>query len=93
MPPHFTLLKIEGPDFDVPSINFDDLPEDWRARLEVTRDLGTGWLEKNESALVRVPSAIVPETMNCLFNPAHRQAVEFRIVEAIGYPFDPRLKG
>jgi RES domain-containing protein len=92
VPPEFTLLKIEGPDIDVPSINSDDLPEDWRARLEVTRDLGTGWLEKNESALLRVPSAIVPETTNCLFNPAHRQAAEFRLVEALGYPFDPRLK-
>jgi len=36
--------------------------------------------------------AIVPETMNCLFNPAHRNAGEFRIVEAIAYPFDARLK-
>lgn len=92
VPPEFTLLKIEGPDIDVPSINFDDLSEDWRARLEVTRDLGTDWLEKNESALLRVPSAIVPETTNCLFNPAHRQAAEFRLVGAMGYPFDPRLK-
>ena len=92
VPPEFTLLKIEGPDVDVPSINIDDLPGDWRARLEVTRDLGTDWLEKSESALLRVPSAIVPETMNCLFNPAHRQAAEFRIVEAMGYPFDPRIK-
>lgn len=92
VPPEYTLLKIEGPDIDVPSIKFDDLPEDWRARLEVTRDLGTDWLEKNESALLRVPSAIVPETTNCLLNPAHRQAAEFRLVEAMGYPFDPRLK-
>lgn len=92
VPPEFTLLKIEGPDIDAPSINFDDLPGDWRARLEVTRDMGTDWLERNESALLRVPSAIVPETTNCLFNPAHRQAAEFRLVEAIGYPFDPRLK-
>lgn len=61
-------------------------------QLEVTRDLGTAWLEKNEGLLVRIPSAIVPETVNYLFNPAHRQAVEFRIVEAIGCPFDPRLK-
>jgi len=93
VPPEFTLLKIEGPDIDVPSINFDDLPGDWLARLEVTRDLGTDWLVKNESLLLRVPSAIVPETKNCLFNPAHRQAAEFRLVEAMGYPFDPRLKG
>jgi RES domain-containing protein len=92
VPPEFTLLKIEGPDIDVPSIKEHELPEDWQTRLEVTRDLGTAWLTRNESVLLGVPSAIVPETRNCLFNPVHQRAVEFRVVEVIGYPFDPRLK-
>ena len=92
VPPEFTLLRIEGPDIDVPSIRVQDLPEDWRTRLEVTRDLGTAWLERSESVLLRVPSAIVPETMNYVLNPAHRQVTEFCVIEAIGYPFDPRLK-
>lgn len=92
VPPEFTLLKIEGPDMDVPSIKVDELPEDWRTRLEVTRDLGTAWLKKGESVLLKVPSAIVPETMNFLFNPAHGQAISFRVAEALSYPFDIRLK-
>src|SRR5215469_2262248 len=92
VPPEFTLLKVEGPDLEVPSISVDALPQDWPSRLAVTRDVGTAWLEKNENVLLRVPSAIVPETRNYLFNPAHRQALEFRIVEAMGYPFDSRLK-
>jgi RES domain-containing protein len=92
VPPEFTLLKIEGPDLKVPSINIDTLPDDWRTKLEVTRDLGISWLDKNDTVLLRVPCAIVPETMNYLFNPAHRQAAEFHIVEAIAYPFDARLK-
>ena len=74
VPPEFTLLKVEGPDVDPPSINIDALPEDWVRRLEVTRNLGTVWLEKNENVLLQVPSAIVPETQNYLFNPANRQA-------------------
>lgn len=92
VPPEFTLLKVEGPQIDIPSIRTDELPDDWLARLEVTRDLGSAWLERNDSVLLRVPSVIVPETMNCLFNPSHKQATQFRIVEAIAYPFDPRLK-
>lgn len=92
VPPEFTLLRIEGPDMDIPSLRIDELPEDWRTRLEVTRDLGTAWVEQKESTLLRVPSAIVPETMNFLFNPTHRQAAEFRIAEAVAYPFDARLK-
>lgn len=92
VPPEFTLLRVEGPDTDVSSIDLKALPEDWWTRLEVTRDLGTVWLEKQESVLLRVPSAIVPETKNYLFNPMHRFAANFRIVETIAYPFDPRLK-
>jgi len=92
VPPEFTLLKVEGPDLDVPSIGVDTLPAGWRTDLEITRDLGTSWLEKNQTVMLRVPSAIVPQTMNCLFNPAHGRAGKFRIVDAIAYPFDARLK-
>ena len=92
VPPEFTLLKVEGPDLDVPSIDVDTLPTGWRTDLEITRDLGASWLEKNQTVILRVPSAIVPQTMNCLFNPAHGRACEFSIVDAIAYPFDERLK-
>lgn len=92
VPPDFTLLKIEGPDVEAPVVLLSELPKDWRTRVEVTRDLGTAWLEKNEVPLLQVPSAIVPETTNCLFNPAHRQAGKFRVVEVIHYPFDKRIK-
>jgi RES domain-containing protein len=92
IPPEFTLLKIDGPEIDFPSIREDDLAKDWQTRLEVTRDLGTVWLEKNESVLLRVPSAIVPETVNFLFNPAHAQARDFRLTSVFSYPFDTRLK-
>ena len=92
VPPEFTLLRIEGPNLETPSIRVEELPEDWRTRFEVTRDLGSAWLARNDSVLLRVPSAIVPETGNHLLNPAHRRATEFRVVEVIGYPFDQRLK-
>jgi RES domain-containing protein len=91
IPPAFTLLKIEGPDVDCPSIREESLPKDWPGRPEVTRALGTAWLRENASVLLRVPSAIVPETVNFLFNPSHAQASEFRIAQVFSYPFDPRL--
>jgi RES domain-containing protein len=92
VPPEFTLLKIEGPDVNAPSVETEELPQDWRTRLEVTRDLGTAWLKKNQSMLLRVPSALVPETVNFLFNPSHTQAKKFRVTDVFSYPFDPRLK-
>jgi RES domain-containing protein len=92
VPPEFTLLKIEGPDPEVFAIKPENLPKDWRTRLEATRDLGTAWLRKKEGVLLQVPSAIVPETANFLFNPMHIDAAKFRITEVFAYPFDIRLK-
>ena len=92
VPPAFTLLRIEGPDVKVPVIKPNDLPQGWRTDQEATRDLGTAWLRKNGSVLLQVPSAIVPETNNFLFNPSHPDAARFNIAESFLYPFDVRLK-
>jgi RES domain-containing protein len=92
VPPEYTLLKIEGPDAGVVTIRAEDLPPDWRTRPEATRDLGTAWLRKKEAVLLEVPSAIVPETANFLFNPLHVDAAKFRITDVFAYPFDVRLK-
>jgi RES domain-containing protein len=92
VPPEFTLLKIEGSATDVHAIKPEELPPAWRTRVETTRDLGTAWLSRKQSVLLQVPSAIVPETTNFLFNPAHPDAVAFRITSAFSYPFDVRQK-
>jgi RES domain-containing protein len=92
VPPEFTLLKIEGPDPKVSVIKMEDLPRDWRTRIETTRDLGTAWLRNKEGVLMQVPSAIVPETANYLFNPMHIDAPKFRIAGVLAYRFDIRLK-
>ena len=92
VPPEFVLLKIEGPDAELTFIQPEDLPRDWKTRLEATRGLGTAWLGKNEGVLLRAPSALVPETANFLFNPMHADAAKFRITGVSSWPFDGRLK-
>src|SRR5271163_263092 len=93
VPPAFTLLKISAPDTaTVARIDLGLLPDDWTIRQELTRDLGTEWLNRKNSPALEVPSAIVPETFNTLLNPLHREAAEFAIVSSLSYPFDPRIK-
>ena len=89
VPPEFTLLKIEGP---AAATKLEDLPPDWTTRLDVTRDLGAEWLRKKQGVLLQVPSAIVPETVNFLFNPMHADAARFGVTGVFAYPFDVRLK-
>jgi RES domain-containing protein len=93
LPPTFTLLKIEGPDTSVNEVEPNVLPTDWAAQMTVTQGIGGKWLEEQRSALLRVPSVLVPETWNFLLNPAHPDAPLFRIEHSYEYPFDLRLKG
>jgi RES domain-containing protein len=92
VPPDFTLLRIEGPELKIPAVTESALPDDWQRRLEVTRELGTDWLRKKQAVLLKLPSAIVPQTTNFLFNPLHPDASRFRITAAFPHPFDERIK-
>jgi RES domain-containing protein len=93
LPSLFTLLKIVGPDISPEDIILNDLPENWITEFETTRGIGTTWLERRSSTLLRVPSALVPETANYLLNPLHPDAGLFSIERSYEYPFDLRLKG
>ena len=89
IPPSFNLLKVIGPDLP---FDLTMLKPDWSERVEITREIGSMWLRRGSSALLRVPSALVPETVNYLLNPLHKDAGLFQIEKSYLYPFDVRLK-
>jgi RES domain-containing protein len=92
VPPSFTLLKIAGPDLAINAIEHSKLKRGWPSRVEVTRELGSAWLKQAREPLLRVPSALVPETFNYLLNPLHADAAQFQIEDRFVFPFDARLK-
>lgn len=92
VPPSFTLLKIRGPELPFDEIEIAMLDRDWPDSVGSTRDLGSAWLKGKNTALLRVPSALVPETANYLLNPAHDDAALFQIESSFVFPFDARLK-
>ena len=92
MPDGFQLLKIDGPDdLAVDQPDPAELPADWRERVSLTQRIGDVWLNQGLTSLLRVPSAIVPETNNYLLNPAHADAARIVITLATRAVFDPRL--
>lgn len=92
LPPHYQLLAIDLPE-EVSLPDVAQLPQDWRENLAATRRVGDDWLRSGASLLLPVPSALVPETRNVLFNPLHPDAARPRIGGTSRYPFDPRLFG
>ena len=83
-----------------------DIEEDVRVevRNKVTHDqwrgdpvntstvkLGDAWIKDSKSAILRVPSAIVPSESNFLINVEHSDFRSFKIGEAEEFLFDDRL--
>lgn len=92
LPARYVLLKIEAPDAIAPArVDVDAFGADWVERYDITRGAGDRWLARRDSALLAVPSAIVPETDNVLFNPAHPDAKRVTVVRVTDHVVDPRL--
>lgn len=92
LPKSYRLLKVEVPD-DLPieALSASDLGETWINDETTTRTVGDQWLASKRAALLRVPSAIAPETLNVLLNSSHEEARRLRIVSHREYPWDLRL--
>jgi RES domain-containing protein len=75
------------------SIAAADLPRDWRVSPpdERTAAVGDTWIRDARSAVLAVPSAIIPAERNFLLNPAHRDFGRIRIGKPMRFSFDPRM--
>ena len=69
------------------------LPVGWDAQPAGRASIGsgTGWLRSRSSAVLLVPSAIVPEEYCVLVNPAHPDSAGIRAVKSRRWLYDPRL--
>lgn len=82
VPDDYVLLGIDLADLPIETLTA--FPEDAQA-------FGDGWLQDQRTPVLQVPSAIVPESMNLLLNPAHPSAAETRIISSRRFDFDRRL--
>jgi RES domain-containing protein len=57
----------------------------------IPEDYGDVWLREQRTPVLKVPSAIIPESSNLLLNPNHPAATEARVTETRRFEFDPRL--
>jgi RES domain-containing protein len=92
LPDVFQLLAVDLPDgIASETVQPIELATGWTQDFAITRAAGDRWLAEGKTAILHVPSAIVPACFNCLLNPAHRDASEISIAEITRAPFDARL--
>lgn len=71
----------------------DQLPAGWDRypAPDATQALGAAWIESGETAMLAVPSAVVPQETNYVINPAHADVRGFRTLPPEPLRLDPRL--
>jgi RES domain-containing protein len=90
------LVRIEIPDVAwKAAINMSETkaPVGWDALPtgKVSLDAGDTWAGSGASALLLVPSVIVPEEKNILINPLHKDARGITATKVRKWLYDPRL--
>jgi RES domain-containing protein len=85
IPSHYQLLTIHVPDgVRVEALSEAELAAriaDWRHAPAETRTFTRAWFIERRTALLRVPSAILPDAFNYLLNPLHPDAAQIAVVE------------
>lgn len=82
LPDDYVLMRVDLP---------DEPPEEVAALPSDPRSVGDEWLRSGRTAVLRVPSAIVPTATNLLLNPRHPRAADAQVVFTRPFEFDARL--
>lgn len=90
----FTLFRVEIPkEVKVLELFEAGLPANWRAEPPgpETMTVGEIWFRDRGTAVLKVPSVLVPAAANLVMNPEHPDTGKVRIGKAEAFSFDPRM--
>ncbi len=88
----YTLIDIPD-EVSIKSWDAANLPPQWDSAVATneTKDLGTKWARDAQTAVLILPSAVIPLEQNFLLNPAHPDFKKIRFELPIPFAFDRRL--
>lgn len=90
----YVLFEVGIAESLVQTVEISKLPKNWRADPPPgkLRAIGNEWVAAGTSAVLRVPSALVPGEHNFLFNPRRQDFPKLHIGKPVSFRFDPRLR-
>jgi RES domain-containing protein len=89
------VIEVDIPDsLPLLKIEVADLPVGWNSPIPIdsTRDFGTNWVLEGATAVLIVPSSIIPSERNFLLNPHHPEFGQIGFGVPNPFRFDSRLK-
>lgn len=93
IPLDYVIFPIRFPAALAARVLLPDLPPDWREEPppHACQAIGDHWIATARHAILRVPSALIPDETNFLLNPAHPDFPKIEIGPPQSFRFDPRL--
>jgi RES domain-containing protein len=95
LPDDLVAIQVTIPeDLEVERITVRSLPAGWRRTPgpETLKELGNAWVTRGSSAVLAVPSAIIPAEENYLLNPTHEDFSRVVLARPEPFVFDPRMR-
>jgi RES domain-containing protein len=92
---NFKVMVINIPDeLKIKTISAAKLPKNWYEfqNYIITQRIGDTWLNKSETAILKIPSAIIQLETNYLLNPNHPDFKKIKIKNVEDFIFDPGIK-
>ena len=89
----YVFLEADIDDSLVTVLERSTLPRNWKADPVpgAVQVIGDRWVSSGRSAVLRVPSVLVPEESNFLINPRHPDFTKIAVSRPQAYRFDSRF--
>lgn len=84
-------LDLLPTDYVLVHVNLPDEPPGLPADTADHLEAGDIWLRDSATAVLQVPSMLVPFAHNLLLNPRHPHAADAEVLSVTPFRFDPRL--
>lgn len=90
---NYVCVPVRFRESHVETLAATDLPLGWNTipYHTASQEVGDRWLREHRSAVLRVPSVVVPQENNYLINPRHSRFEEIEAGEPIPAPVDARF--
>ena len=93
VPFKYVAFRLQFDDALIENVPLNRLPANWRIEPPPpsTKAIGDAWVREARSAVLALPSVIVPGELNYLINSAHPSFKKISIRKPERFAFDPRL--
>ena len=94
LPPNLVSIAASIPDeISTEAVSIERLPKRWREypAPESLQEIGPAWAANTRTAVLSVPSAVIPHESNYLLNPKHPQFPRIEAHRPTPFRFDARM--